>query len=322
MLRHYDGLGLVRPSGRTASGYRDYSDDDVQRLFQVEALRSIGLPLSQIGRALESPGAASDAAVAELKRAARLRAAQALELLDKLTAIEEGGPTRWEEVLRAIELMKELDSRSGARRQQRVLTQSFEDAIPVGILVRALVSEEDPHVAGALRWAIARLGASGLAALGEAARSPDVSRRRRAVEAITEMAGSPEALAVLGSLLADPDPTVRRCAAVALGRRGDASALPALVGLIVEGDHDVEAAEALRALAARAGRDDGVVRALVELLEEPATTRPSRIRLAQALVEIGTPAAREALAALSGDPDPQVAGIAAVLVERDPGQSG
>lgn len=225
MLRHYDGLGLVRPSGRTASGYRDYSDDDVQRLFQVEALRSIGLPLSQIGRALESPGAASDAAVAELKRAARLRAAQALELLDKLTAIEEGGPTRWEEVLRAIELMKELDSRSGARRQQRVLTQSFEDAIPVGILVRALVSEEDPHVAGALRWAIARLGASGLAAL-------------------------------------------------------------------------------------------------VELLEEPATTRPSRIRLAQALVEIGTPAAREALAALSGDPDPQVVGIAAVLVERDPGQSG
>lgn len=84
----------------------------------------------------------------------------------------------------------------------------------------------------------------------------------------------------------------------------------------------VEAAEALRAFAARAGRDDGVVRALVELLEEPATTRPSRIRLAQALVEIGTPAAREALAALSGDPDPQVAGIAAVLVERDPGQSG
>jgi len=173
-------------------------------------------------RRAECGSARSRAAVAELKRAARLRAAQALELLDKLTAIEEGGPTRWKEVLRAIELMKELDSRSGARRQQRVLTQSFEDAIPVGILVRALVSEEDPHVAGALRWAIARLGASGLAAL----------------------------------------------------------------------------------------------------VEEPATTRPSRIRLAQALVEIGTPAAREALAALSGDPDPQVAGIAAVLVERDPGQSG
>ena len=176
-------------------------------------------------RRAECGSARSRAAVAELKRAARLRAAQALELLDKLTAIEEGGPTRWKEVLRAIELMKELDSRSGARRQQRVLTQSFEDAIPVGILVRALVSEEDPHVAGALRWAIARLGASGLAAL-------------------------------------------------------------------------------------------------VELLEEPATTRPSRIRLAQALVEIGTPAAREALVALGGDPDPQVAGIAAVLVERDPGQSG
>lgn len=33
MLRHYDALGLVRPTGRTVGGYRAYSADDVRRIF-------------------------------------------------------------------------------------------------------------------------------------------------------------------------------------------------------------------------------------------------------------------------------------------------
>ena len=32
MLRHYDSLGLVRPTGRTSGGYREYSDADLERL--------------------------------------------------------------------------------------------------------------------------------------------------------------------------------------------------------------------------------------------------------------------------------------------------
>lgn len=31
-LHHYDEIGLVRPSTRTAAGYRAYSADDVERL--------------------------------------------------------------------------------------------------------------------------------------------------------------------------------------------------------------------------------------------------------------------------------------------------
>ena len=31
-LHHYDGIGLVRPSARTAAGYRAYSAVDVERL--------------------------------------------------------------------------------------------------------------------------------------------------------------------------------------------------------------------------------------------------------------------------------------------------
>ena len=35
MLRHYDTLGLVRPTGRTTGGYREYSDADIERLLHV-----------------------------------------------------------------------------------------------------------------------------------------------------------------------------------------------------------------------------------------------------------------------------------------------
>jgi DNA-binding transcriptional MerR regulator len=56
MLRHYDTLGLVRPTGRTVGGYREYSEADLRRIFHVEGLRTLGLSLRQIGRALADPG--------------------------------------------------------------------------------------------------------------------------------------------------------------------------------------------------------------------------------------------------------------------------
>ena len=45
MLRHYDSLGLVRPTGRTGGGYREYSGADIRRIFHIESLRSLGLSL-------------------------------------------------------------------------------------------------------------------------------------------------------------------------------------------------------------------------------------------------------------------------------------
>ncbi len=47
-LHHYDDIGLVRPSGRTSAGHRLYEDRDVHRLYQVLALRQLGLSLDAI----------------------------------------------------------------------------------------------------------------------------------------------------------------------------------------------------------------------------------------------------------------------------------
>ncbi len=47
------GWVLLVPSDRTLAGHRLYSEGDVERLYRVLALRHVGLPLSEIGRALD-----------------------------------------------------------------------------------------------------------------------------------------------------------------------------------------------------------------------------------------------------------------------------
>ena len=218
MLRHYDALGLVQPTGRTVSGYREYSAEDVRKIFHVESLRSLGLSLKQIGRALEDPAFTPSALVSDLIRRTEDRLAREHELLERLRVIDASAPTGWQDVLRVVELMRELNSTSAARRQQAVLTQPEGVSVPAELLVGAVLTESDPHVAGALRWALARAGGEGVAALAAAARSEDVDIRRRAVLAIAEMPEAPGSIAMLADALGDPDATVRGRAALALGR--------------------------------------------------------------------------------------------------------
>jgi DNA-binding transcriptional MerR regulator len=51
-LHHYDRLALLKPR-RGASGYRLYTEPDLERLEQIVALKFIGLPLKQIKRVLD-----------------------------------------------------------------------------------------------------------------------------------------------------------------------------------------------------------------------------------------------------------------------------
>ena len=54
-LHHYESIGLLRPSSRTAGGHRVYDADDVVRLYRICLLRSLGLPLADIGHAVDDP---------------------------------------------------------------------------------------------------------------------------------------------------------------------------------------------------------------------------------------------------------------------------
>jgi DNA-binding transcriptional MerR regulator len=53
-LHHYDEIGLVKPSQRSAAGYRLYGDRDVLRLQQVLVFRELGVPLDEIGAAIDN----------------------------------------------------------------------------------------------------------------------------------------------------------------------------------------------------------------------------------------------------------------------------
>lgn len=55
-LHHYDDIGLVRPGARSASGYRLYTDEDVERLQNVVVYRRLGFALEEIELLLAAPG--------------------------------------------------------------------------------------------------------------------------------------------------------------------------------------------------------------------------------------------------------------------------
>jgi len=54
-LHHYDEIGLLRPSARTAAGHRLYGRAEVERLQQIASLRHLGLPLEEIRAYLTRP---------------------------------------------------------------------------------------------------------------------------------------------------------------------------------------------------------------------------------------------------------------------------
>ncbi|WP_433288889.1 MerR family transcriptional regulator [Pseudonocardia sp. CA-142604] len=52
-LHHFDEIGLLRPATRSQAGHRLYTADDVRRLYQIIALRQLGMPLRGIIQALD-----------------------------------------------------------------------------------------------------------------------------------------------------------------------------------------------------------------------------------------------------------------------------
>ena len=307
MLRHYDALGLVRPTGRTTSGYREYSDADIERLLHVESLRSLGLSLRDVGRALDEPGFAPAMLVDRLIQDTQERMAADSRLLARLHQIKATGPGDWSAILGAISLLQAVHSENSAHRQRAAL-RAGESGLSAEALVDALLAEPDQNVAGALRWALAKRP-GGLDRLAVAAADPDPVIRRRAVTALAAIDENSGAASVLEQSLADADPDVRRIAALALGRRGVGAAVAVLIELIAVGDHDVEAAEIL-------ARDESDAARIVTLLTDRLGADPDpsvRSRLVQALAEIPGDAASKALTELGTDADETVARTAQAI---------
>jgi DNA-binding transcriptional MerR regulator len=76
-LHHYDEIGLLHPSERSAAGYRLYTTDDLERLQNIVVYRRLGFPLEEISELLDAGGA-------DLESHLRRQRAAVMSRLDEL----------------------------------------------------------------------------------------------------------------------------------------------------------------------------------------------------------------------------------------------
>lgn len=53
-IRHYDEVGLVAPSARSAGGFRLYTADDVNRLLAIRRMKPLGFSLDEMRELLDA----------------------------------------------------------------------------------------------------------------------------------------------------------------------------------------------------------------------------------------------------------------------------
>lgn len=108
-LHHYDEIGLLSPSRRTAAGHRLYTHGDIARLQEIVSLRELGLALDQIKELLDAPGHAPLRTIETYAAAVREQIAARHRLLERLERIGEAvRGTGAASVAELIDVIKEV----------------------------------------------------------------------------------------------------------------------------------------------------------------------------------------------------------------------
>ena len=171
----------------------------------------------------------------------------------------------------------------------RLIAHAVQDPSPLRtrtLLELASQSGTNPEIAR--KWA------------GEAAAHRDPAVRVEAVRTAAALGGR-GVMRILVDLLNDPERLVRREAVTGLGALGDAAAVPFLARVLNDGDEELQIAAA--AALGRIGTAEALppLLGLVNKRSMLPLRKVSRPRLAalQAIARVDTPAAREAVAAIS-----------------------
>ncbi len=218
-LRHYDAIGLLRPAARTEAGYRVYGEADLARLYRILGLRSLGLPLDEIGALLDAGVPIADVLRRQLAAVERRMTADGVlrrRLHGLLETCERHGEPSIDDVTDTMEAMAMTD-RYYSPDQQETLARRREELGPDGMraaeqswatLIAAAEAERtagtdpaDPRmqaIAGRWRELIEQFtgGDAGIhASLGRMYREQGVGRASRG-------AVSPELMEYVGKALA------------------------------------------------------------------------------------------------------------------------
>ena len=111
-LHHYEEIGLLAASARSDAGYRLYGDEDVRRLYQIVALRQLGLKLDQIKAVLD--GEADPMHVVKqhleaVERALELQGELRERLIAVLASLDRSEEPTADDFLEALEVMNRME---------------------------------------------------------------------------------------------------------------------------------------------------------------------------------------------------------------------
>lgn len=169
-LRYYEGLGLLAPPDRSEAGHRRYGTADVQRLYQIRALRQLGLTLREVAAVLTRGDISLEALLCrhleEVSRQIALQRALQARLRHALLLLQESAEISTEDLMDAMNRMTLL---------QRYLTPEQLDQIrshraALGTEELAAVWQERSRLSGQLEAA---------RQAGEDPRSPRVQALRQ-----------------------------------------------------------------------------------------------------------------------------------------------
>lgn len=135
-LLYYDRIGLLKPSGRSDSNYRLYSQADLDRMEIISRYREAGVPLADVALILSSQGEAL-AAVLEARlvslrdemKKLRTQERALVELLENEAAASAERPldkARWIAILRAAG-MNDEDMKRWHVEFERLCAEGHED---------------------------------------------------------------------------------------------------------------------------------------------------------------------------------------------------
>lgn len=88
-LRHWEEVGLIRPSGRSEGGFRLFTEDDVEKILVIRRMKPLGFTLDEMRavmtdiETLREPGSDDDARAGARQRLDGTRA-EVLERREKL----------------------------------------------------------------------------------------------------------------------------------------------------------------------------------------------------------------------------------------------
>lgn len=336
-LRHYDALGLLRPCGRTRTAYRLYSPADLTRLLYIQGLKTLGLTLPEIARALDDPAYDAQEALRQHIEVLESRIAQERQLVSRLHALQGAAEVGWTEVAETIALTQRIARQVGQFMQtaqdvagqltlsdeqlQSLQNQSWNSGGDdwetllthvFAALEKSLPPSSQEARKLAARWQrLVKQTTAGRPEIAQAigrAYEHHLSADLRAAWTFISQAMSPQQEGATMTNqnavtdLLNPDKNVRIRAALVLGAAQHRAALPDLIERLGH-EPDFFVREHLTWAIVRMGPD--AVPPLLELLENPDAA--VRLQAVHTLSKMADPASAAALNEVVNDPDDGVA---------------